>query len=82
MPKSLTKDKASAIEVPVNNSYKVTLKPMPNSSPNRLRQGMARSLATLCAEFICRLWKELLLLPFGLLGTIMITLPSIDRFFS
>jgi hypothetical protein len=29
-----------------------------------LRQGMARSLATLYAEFFCRLWKELLLHPF------------------
>jgi DNA-directed RNA polymerase subunit alpha len=56
MPKSLTKDKVAQ------------LKPMPNSSPNRLRQGMARSLATLYAEFFCRLWKELLLHPFGLLG--------------
>src|SRR6202011_1862601 len=44
------------------------LKPTPNSSPNRLRQGMGTPLATLCAEFFCRLWKELLLLPFGFTG--------------
>src|SRR5208337_2427648 len=44
------------------------LKSTPNSSPNRLRQGMAKPLATLCAEFFCRLWKELLLLPFRITG--------------
>ena len=35
-----------------------------------------RPLATLCAEFFCRLWKEPLLLPFGLLGRNTSLLPS------
>ena len=57
MPKSLTKVEASATET----YAKFIAEPFEAGY-------MARSLATLYAELFCRLWKELLLLPFGLPG--------------
>ena len=64
MPKSLTKDEASATET----YAKFIAEPF--------EVGYGQTVGNSRAEFFCRLWKELLLLPFGLLGRNTSLLPS------
>ena len=64
MPKSLTKDEASAAET----YAKFIAEPF--------EAGYGQTVGNSLREFFCRLWKELLLLPFGLLGRNTSLLPS------